>query len=119
MNFPVDLCMSMRNQYKIACYTYRRPKYIIFNFNCHFVRYHSILFLYYVNIYNYPFQTTYFKIHQIGIPEVLNFFGAKRWLKYHVLPSYIQAWLQYYKAFVILDTINMNYLLIVQQNLFL
>ena len=37
---------------------YLRPKYIIFTFHCHFIRYHSILFLYYVNIYTYPCRAT-------------------------------------------------------------
>jgi hypothetical protein len=93
VNFPVDLCMSTRNQYKITCYTYLRLKYIIFIFHCHFIRYNSILFLYYVNIYTYPCQATYFKTHEIGIPEVLYVFGARRWLKRHVRPSDNQTWL--------------------------
>jgi hypothetical protein len=83
------------------------------------ILYHSILFLYYVNIYIYQFQTTYFKTHQIGIPEIVYVSGAKIWLKYHVRPSDIQTWLQYYKSFVILDTSNINYALLFNKNLLL
>jgi hypothetical protein len=49
-----------------------------------------LTFLYYVNIYTYPFPTTSFKTHQIGIPEVLYVFDVKGWLKYHVSPSDIE-----------------------------
>lgn len=114
MNFPVDLCMSARNQYKITCYTYLRPKYIHLTFIV--TLYHSILLLYYVNICTYPCQTTYFKTQQIGIHDALYVYGAKRWLQCHVRPSDIQTCLQYYKAFVILETINMNFAIFVQQN---
>jgi hypothetical protein len=75
---------------EITCCTYLRTKYIIFNFHCHFIKYHSILFLNYVNMYAYPFPSTSFKIHKIGIPEALYVFGVKRWLKCYVSPSDIE-----------------------------
>jgi hypothetical protein len=45
VNFSVDLYMSLWNQHGIACCAYFRSKYIILNFHCHVIKYHSMLFL--------------------------------------------------------------------------